>query len=784
MNFKDFTGKILSFPTVIIVSTAVIFLGFLIYILYPVLTNTVLIGCDLAPQYYLAEKMLEYVQDFHLSGYDANWFGGYPTFVFYNPLPYLTACFLHLISFKLVSLYFCLNLILFTLPFLFLIGIYYASQVFFNDKNISLWALFFGLVSLLTTSASTGVGLQAEFLVGLYANAFTWPILLFLLASIERMRQTGENKYLFLAIILFSALILSHIFVTIFALIVGLIYFFIYFKTLWKKLLIVFFSGLAITIFWWLPFILNIGYTSVEQASSPGNQLSALYPGGAIFGFLPIAFTFIGLFFLLKTKQKFFPIAFLVGLVFLSGNFLADITKLPLHFYRFTGGVMIFNIFISAVGLNYIFTTLLQKIKEKYSKIITALLVWFLIMYAGLSLDFFNTEYFYSELFVKNSPHYVETVQMIDYIKSNNTGRLVFDDVRAQLNLNGGRHYFDWALPLEGVPDLRGLLIESSLSEKYAYENWELFYYETFLQNLIGSNGDGNAFRLKTLNGNSVGNFDDKIAEKIKTDIKNLSFYGVKNILVFNNYPTPILDFANSNYNAGIINIKKIIGIYTLLEINQESMPMLSETDYRPFLFVEPKLFPSTEQTFKNFSLGWYINGYAADYPIIYSKKQIKNLSSEDLEHIQGYIISLKKPLDFIENYQFPPDKAINCPSQPSLAYWGSVNKPVIILNTRGNCLNGFSNIYFVAANNNKQEFLKNVLSVMQGIGSSSANFTKIEPQELTNERIKFDSNKGVFINYSYFPKWQSNDKNQTVFWATPSMMFVFGKGETELNYK
>lgn len=776
MNFKEFANKCVSLPIVI----PVVFLGFLVYILFPLLTNTHLIGCDLAPQYYLSGKMLEYVQSFHLSGYDFNWFGGYPAFIFYNPLPYLTVCLLHLLSFKLIPLTLCLNIILFLLPFLFLLGIYCVSQVFFKDKNISLWALFFGFISLFTVSAFSGIGIHAEILIGLFANAFAWPILLFLIASLEKLRQTNQNKYLFCAIGLFSALILSHIFVTIFAFILFLIYAIFYFKTVWKKALVIVLSSLALTFFWWLPFILNIGYTSNEALSVPNDQLSYLYPNSAFFIFLPIVISIIGLVVLIKNKKYFIPTVFLVSFIFLTSNFLADITGLPIHFYRFLGEAILFNIFISAVGANYIFQNLLLKINQKYQNISRALIVWFFILFAGFSLDFFNTDFFNSELFLKSSKHYEETQQIVDYIKNNTSGRIIFDDQRSQLNLNGARHYFDFALASQNTPILKGLLFESSLSGSYIYQNYELFYYDVLLTNLIESS----SYKTKTINGNKVGIFDDKIAEKIQIDIKNLSLYGVKDVLVFNNYPNPVLDFANSNYNRNILSIKKTIGIYTLLEIIQDPMPTLVETDYQPFLFVERSLIPSTEQKFKNFSLDWYTNGYSLDYPIIYTKESIDKLSNEDLAHIKGYIVSLIKPIDFIDNYPLPPDKAINCPSAKSLAYWSKANKPVIILNTRGNCPNGFSNIYFVPANNDNPEFLKNILSVMQSINPGIANFTKIDSQILTNEKISFTSSKGVFINFSYFPKWQSNNKNQTVFWATPSRMFVFGKGETELDYK
>jgi len=46
------------------------------------------------------------------------------------------------------------------------------------------------------------------------------------------------------------------------------------------------------------------------------------------------------------------------------------------------------------------------------------------------------------------------------------------------------------------------------------------------------------------------------------------------------------LDFANSKYNKGEIKTVKEFGHFTLLEI-KDSAPLIGQTDYAPFLFVD-----------------------------------------------------------------------------------------------------------------------------------------------------------------------------------------------------
>ena len=58
-----------------------------------------------------------------------------------------------------------------------------------------------------------------------------------------------------------------------------------------------------------------------------------------------------------------------------------------------------------------------------------------------------------------------------------------------------------------------------------------------------------------------------------------------------------------------------------------------------------------------------------------------------------------------------------------------------------------------------------------------------IMAKTMNGEKIEFASVGATLINFSYFPRWESVDEEQTVYWATPSMMFVFAKGETTLRY-
>jgi hypothetical protein len=248
--------------------------------------------------------------------------------------------------------------------------------------------------------------------------------------------------------------------------------------------------------------------------------------------------------------------------------------------------------------------------------------------------------------------------------------------------------------------------------------------------------------------------------------INNLALYRVKYILTGNNlYNTPILDFLNSPYNNGLLSVKKTVGPFMVIEVNSDMQPMLAETNSKPFLFINKDNFFS-KLDFRKFSGNWYNYGYAIDHPIIYFDKSLDNLSKSELNNITGYVISSSR-----------------CPSEKELSSLKKDNKVLVFINEAEDCQSNYDNVYFVKKEENKKLFYRKIHELV-GQYSEKAEFKEIIPEVMDSEKIKFKSDSRVMINYSYFPKWKSLNKDQNVFWATPSFMFVFGEGENEINYR
>lgn len=744
--------------------------GLLFYIIRPFLTSEMLMGCDNTGHYYLTQKMLELLTHLKISGYDVNWFAGYPVFTFYTPLFYIVACLIHLISFKLIPLVLCVNILLFLSQFLFLIGVYYVSNIFFKNKRINLLSLLFGFIILLNPFNFLGIGILGSVLAGLFTNTFAWPFFLFFIGFLEKLRQTENKKYLWGAIIFLSILILTHIFTAFFSFLIAFAYLIIYFKSknFRYQILWIICISLMLTAFWWVPFISNLNYVYYDENIYISSIVSEINPNDGhnwinqeySFSLIALILKFLFLFFFIGLgliaslkKEKYLP-AILI-LIFILLAFLAG--KIFIHTYRFYSEFFVISVFLCAYGSNYFIEKIYQKFKDKNLAKKTIFFLIFIALAGNFLL--FNTQGLHRLLYSKNNTYILEAEQMIDYIKQNNYQRVLIDNLSMQYLLFPNRHYFSGTLASYNVPVLVGLLHESSLSKAY--------FYSKGYQAIFAEDNNG------------------EYSQEIENYFKNLSFYGTKHVLVRKDIKTPLLRFLNSENNKGFLIEKKTIGPFALLEINIETQPLIAETDYQPFLFIEKQWLIGSSKSFKNFSFDWYDFGYADDYLVIRANKQLEKISNNDLSKIKGYI-TVFKDYTKSDNLSFPPfsQKGTQCPSNQELSYWGGLKKPVIVLNVDSNCANQSNNVYFIQPNENKELYLASIREIILKINTDKVFYSKIDPQILNNEQIKFNSTKGVLINFSYFPKWESNDKTQTIFWATPSMMFVFAKGETELSYK
>ncbi len=738
---------------------------FLFVALRGLFVNEIIAGWDTTAHMYLLTKMVEFMKEWQISGYDPNWYGGYPAFTFYGPLPYILMAVPHLASFGKLSLPWCFNLFLFLQPFLFLAGVCYASRVWFG-KSAGAISMVFGMIFLTAIKyhAYLGIGIHSVVYLGLFTNIFAITLMLFLLGVVEMQRKTHEKKYLIVAAILLAMIILTHAMTTLFAGMLLTIFTVINFKNWWKQYLIVGFGSLVLSSFWLVPFLMTLEFSSGEKMNTQGSMVNdplfALFPlldkvpshvGIYILpGLLILVCLVTGLVRLSRGKMAFWPFSFLLALVVLPREYLVNFLDLPLHYYRFNAHIVVLGIFLSTTGLLFIFEKI-SKLKPKLRVILRAVLIYVVVVsvlsnfldHLGLSKNPENYQHKYS---LSEYPKNADAEAMMEYVSTLKPGGRVAvnTSIRFQDDL-GTPHFFSTMLPLKyNIPVFPGLLAESALSTRFVLP----------VMSRVGSSFNWGETSLL---------YDQQFSDQsLFSMFRRLKLFGVEYILTTNENA----ETFTKNVDRIFLTLDKKIGDFSLLKVNDFS-PMIEQVNFKPFLFVD-----NGGVNFMTFSKEWFKDAELFGQLVIYTENDLAEIPESERAQLAGYIVSM------------PKGSAVD---EEQKQYWKNQlgdDKKVIFLNSElASEELTFEGAEFIKSFgiNISIEKVKNAIFKFQAENSEGAK--SITSKIMNGKKIEFESVGGTLINYSYFPRWESADEGQIVYWATPSMMFVFAKGETELRY-
>lgn len=365
------------------------------------LSGGILAGWDLVPNYYLAQSMAANLADGRLTGYDPNWFGGYPSFVFYGPLPYLLIAGLHYASLQSLSINSCCNIFIFLLPFLFLLVFRYTARVFFGGKADT-FAMIFALLFLFSSGSAhhAPIGIGSSLLHGHLADFFAVCLSTLLIGIVERDRQHPALANELAAAMLLAGVILSHNTEAIFAVLMLTLFWLYHGKPVRRSVAVPLLIGLAISSFWWLSFVEYWWLTSATQRGAIFvDPLSVYFPDLSLFrecrpsnflslfrypylSVMAIGACFCGIRSLILEKRFFLPLSFLLLLLILPRQFIAGLSPgLPLHFYRFIMPIGVLCSLLSVYGA----LVAVEKLREGRFSILGRIAV-----YAGLALGLVN----------------------------------------------------------------------------------------------------------------------------------------------------------------------------------------------------------------------------------------------------------------------------------------------------------------------------------------------------------------------------------------------------------
>lgn len=740
-------------------------ISYLIWILHPILTDKIVAGWDLTSHFYLAKNMVDFLKEGRISGYDMLWFSGYPAFNFYAPLMYILMAGIYLMLLGTVPLALIFNIFIFLLPFLFLVSIYFAARNWFT-KEAGYMSLIFGIIflSINKSLGFFGIGIAGEISIGLLANFFAISLMLLLIGVFGKLINKKTWKIVLIGVLLWASIILAHTLTMIFTISIFAIFSIFYWKKLWKEMLLIFFGGIVLTSFWTIPFLLNLGFSAgmaigVQTATS--DPLFILYPGtyelihGPTMQNLPYAILMIcsitGIIYLLKQQKLFWPMLFLITLIILPREYLINITNIPIHYYRFIAHIFVINLLIATAGMKYIFDNI-KKIKSILVSSILNVIVWVYILLSLCIAGFINFDMLNGtptgkyNYFVDEYEYYPKAMEIMDYLKNlNPKGRIATESSMFSVENLGTPHFFLDFLPLKyGFNVMPGLLAESSLSSK--------FFIPAF------------AVITNSMPWGNVSLLGDQafVSQSADSMIERIGLYGVEYLLLDKSSAEKLLGIITDKSS---VQVTKVVDIYYLLKLNKFKA-YIEETDYSPFLFIQENGGVIDFFTLIN---EWYKNVNTFKYPVVYTKKTYEDISENDKSRVGGLIVSM------------PANTILG---EKDVEKWNKLGKKVIFLNATpldSKLLN--DNIKFIPVFDYNYG-IEELVSYLKRYSVDTPVYKELSPTKLSSHEIKFYSKKNILLNYSYFPYWESENSSQEVFWATPSMMFVFGQGDTTLEYK
>lgn|GEM_PF-1437957 len=768
-------------------------LGVLFYHLHPLFSSRALAGWDLTPHYYLFELFISYLKEGRLSGYDPNWYGGYPAFSLYAPFAYLVLGLPHLLTFGAISSQFSFNVMLFFVPCAALFAFRELSRVFFGaSPKVSIAALLFGLLFLTADRefAHLGVGVPAELYVGLVPNFVGLTFFLFFLLTLERFNQSGKRSVFCWSVALLSCVILSHTLTAVFA-------FWILFCA-WccarrgRKIPIVGIGLLAViaTAWWWVPFSEHLWLSSGEPLGLNNiypDPLFALYPGfnpgrfkdlsaglwrmsqismtglgqfelPTIFYDFPFAGILLclcsiyGLCALIKEQRYFIPVAFLTSLVLLPRDFFSKTIDLALHYYRFIQPLFFLSILMAVYGLLRL-SERLSEINHRPLKRGLELILATFILSSVLTSSIlrFNLMHPFVEPFGKEMPgnfdyhiyqdeyrDYKKAVEMMEFIAQQpDSLRVAIEAPVKSMILLGSPHFFSAMLPLRyGRAVVPGLLAESAVSSG-------------FITPTLRRGSDQLMWGRISLARHSEFN-----SQPVESMMERLALYNVGYVLATTRvYSTTLNEVAK-------LKLIKRVGEFALYKISTPR-PRIECSNYRPFLFVDEGGFD-----FRAFSEEWFTRPELLDHPVIYSRLAYEDLPESERQQIAGVIVSL--PKDY---------------SLSTIERWKQSGKKIIFLNAAPSA---------TFAETDSIKFIKRfgfgfgvdeLERLLLDYSPAPAQRSEVKPTLFEAEKVNFTATCPAIVNYSYAPRWRDATKAKTVYMVTPALMFIFAEGETQLAY-
>ncbi len=717
-----------------------------------------------------------------------------PLFQFYAPLPFLIIAGFYGLLGKFISLFLLFRFFIFGTLLVFPVCFYWFIREYLGPRAASfgIW-LSFAWIFYPKLLAATGIGASGAIFYGLFSQVFAVCLTLVFLVALRKILVEEHVKkiwYLFTAVLL-ASIILSHTLSAIQVGFTGILIGIYYRKHLFsvRKFLTVlgtFILGVAMSAFWFMPFLLNLTYTSGEKIGAAvfKNPLVLFFPFDPIqllrgeFINFAYGWLFIGMLailgFILLVREKKYILPYLLGASFIAfhTDYIIQFYNGPIHYYRFFPLEFAIFLAIAGYGLLWVWDILARRRMVQvctigiFSVSIVGLIVTFNL--GGGSVPSNNTQRL--SKFVYDIPYYwsldrfeeMGNAQRIIRFLSPGNPDLPEPPVRILSAFNpqfsteklSSIHFFDTAIPLANK--------ENVLFGLYAESAWQLPFIFPTTDYFLGDNLRWG--RVTPLSENQY--FQSQSPESM---VERLRLFGINYIVT-----------ASERASESVSKIEGSRKLFTSGPFNifwiGTSRPYVYSPAFRPGIYIDA----DGSSPFRDFALGWYSMEKLLKHPIaalpglpsgIPSIDEVKNfdfvvMGTSKLNDEQiAFARVLGKPVVFLD---------LNADSIPT-----GVSSSTVLINNFHPIAGYYGGAFLEQPNVDGLERLENfIMEYGQKNNSTDTGSTSIWSDNL----ISAFGNGPLVVNASYFPYWTRLD-GTSVYPVTPGQMLTFGDGKFGMQY-
>jgi hypothetical protein len=740
--------------------------------LFPALGPGTPAGWDRSPHFFLASRMMGYLENGTWHGYNTLWYAGYPEFALYAPLFYMVVAATTLLTTLPIETVF--NAITVALPF-FIVGAFCVAARSLLPQTRLTAAMVVVLLILTTRPAlgPLGLGIGGLLETGLIANYAALPLLLLLIRELHRPTHSPLRIG-----VCWGLIVLTHILTAIFAALTVALYLAMNRTTLvWKPVLLGGVGAAAISAWWWIPMFEYLPFASDQTIGLTWDlpdPLFGILPGlsrmqlvefmttGKLFlgnpqldtallalqllpwtALFTLLFLPLGFLTLLRAQKPFLPVLFTVTLILLPRDFFTLLIDLGIHYYRFTQPIVFVGGLLSVVGLNRMLMRLAELSLIRRTVLQFLLLGTFIFgTTASLNRDFifeFQREANYTYpppfRFLEQFPEYEDAMLLAQEVaREPNIQRVAVESSFNSFPELGTPHFFTTILPLRfNIPVIPGLLAESAYSSQFinptlaSYSNhivWGrfLFYSPKFWRLPMTSIVE----RLRLFGASHIIATSSRYAKALRSVV-----------------PAAVEPFATS-------------GRYSAFRIRSPKA-LVTGLSIAPPLFVD-----AGGISFQEFSRHWFQQRNLLQNPVVWSSQSYEELDQEEQNAFSGFIVSAGSNGELLRSW---------------VARAAQDTRPYLFLNaTPSNPDYPRTNARFIAKLGRATGATQLEHTIRELFPAATENAVE---HALRGDTITFNHYGFVMIRYGFSPKITVQGGERPSYLATPFMVATRAKGAT-----